>query len=209
MSQSIGRDPARNRERADPHRYLSAEQRLNYLVKVDKDGLLRWARNSELVDTAAGKWRDSGDCSGIVPEETWKELHPEEAEREAELYRTGAGSSSDLSISSMSSGWSAQSGLQENESTHYDEYNGDNLKGWLGRKVEGVTPAGVKKQLLRKTLKYVAQILRTYRSGRMVADHTRRNTWIYVSDMKLNMFIGIKQTGTFQHSSCQYRPDEA
>lgn len=107
------------------------------------------------VDTAAGKWRDSGDGSGIIPDETWKELHPEEAKREAELYRAGSrgSSSSAVSVSSMSSGWSAQSGLQENEATHYDEYTAESEKGWLGRKVEGVTPAGIKKQLLRKTVR--------------------------------------------------------
>jgi hypothetical protein len=30
----------------------------------------------------------------------------------------------------------------------------------------------------------------------------RSNTWIYVSDMKMNIFIGIKTSGNFQHSSC-------
>ncbi|KAJ3721494.1 hypothetical protein F5878DRAFT_648982 [Lentinula raphanica] len=49
--------------------YLSAEQRLNYLVKIDSDGKLRWARNNELVDTTAGRWKDSGNGGGIVPED--------------------------------------------------------------------------------------------------------------------------------------------
>jgi hypothetical protein len=31
----------------------------------------------------------------------------------------------------------------------------------------------------------------------------RSNTWIYVSDMKMNIFIGIKTSGNFQHSSCK------
>ena len=31
----------------------------------------------------------------------------------------------------------------------------------------------------------------------------RRNTWIYVSDLKMNIFIGIKKSGSFQHSSCE------
>lgn len=35
-----------------------------------------------------------------------------------------------------------------------------------------------------------------------MADSLRRNTWIYVSDMKMNMFVGIKNSGIFQHSSC-------
>ncbi|KAJ3779121.1 hypothetical protein EV361DRAFT_792077 [Lentinula raphanica] len=42
---------------------------LNYLVKIDSDGKLRWARNNELVDTTAGRWKDSGNGGGIVPED--------------------------------------------------------------------------------------------------------------------------------------------
>ena len=43
---------------------------MNYLVKVDEKGLLRWARPGDLVDTAAGTWQNSGDGSGIVPYKT-------------------------------------------------------------------------------------------------------------------------------------------
>ncbi|KIK70893.1 hypothetical protein GYMLUDRAFT_149322 [Collybiopsis luxurians FD-317 M1] len=42
---------------------------LNYLVKIDDAGRLRWARSNELVDTTAGRWKDSGDGSGIVPDD--------------------------------------------------------------------------------------------------------------------------------------------
>jgi hypothetical protein len=38
-------------------------------------------------------------------------------------------------------------------------------------------------------------------SGELAED--RSNTWIYVSDMKMNIFIGIKTSGNFQHSSCK------
>ncbi|KAF8587317.1 hypothetical protein K439DRAFT_1252339, partial [Ramaria rubella] len=40
---------------------------LNYLVKIDEEGKLRWARNNELVDTAAGKWKDLGNGLGVAP----------------------------------------------------------------------------------------------------------------------------------------------
>ncbi|THH18927.1 hypothetical protein EW146_g2142 [Bondarzewia mesenterica] len=46
--------------------YLSAEQRLNYLVQIDSEGKLRWARNDCLVDTSAGHWEDAGRDEGIV-----------------------------------------------------------------------------------------------------------------------------------------------
>ncbi|PFH50791.1 hypothetical protein AMATHDRAFT_144143, partial [Amanita thiersii Skay4041] len=40
---------------------------LNYLVKIDERGRLRWHRNNQLVDTTAGKWKDAGNGGGIVP----------------------------------------------------------------------------------------------------------------------------------------------
>ncbi|KZT30644.1 hypothetical protein NEOLEDRAFT_1053393, partial [Neolentinus lepideus HHB14362 ss-1] len=39
---------------------------LNYLAEIDEEGKLRWARNHELVDTTAGRWKDAGDGQGIV-----------------------------------------------------------------------------------------------------------------------------------------------
>ena len=46
-------------------RYLSREERLNYLVKVNEQGLLIWAKNGELVWTKDELFRDS--LKGIVP----------------------------------------------------------------------------------------------------------------------------------------------
>lgn len=46
-------------------RYLSREERLNYLVKIDKDGKFRWAKNNEYVWTKDELFRDS--VKGIVP----------------------------------------------------------------------------------------------------------------------------------------------
>lgn len=73
--------------------YLSAEQRefiwldagyytdhpsteLNYLVKIDNEGKLRWAKNSEVVDTGAGRWKDAGGGQGIVPQAAGDEDAP-------------------------------------------------------------------------------------------------------------------------------------
>jgi hypothetical protein len=43
----------------DQVRYLSPEERFNYLVNVDDVGLLRWAKNNELVDTDNKRYKDS------------------------------------------------------------------------------------------------------------------------------------------------------
>ena len=40
---------------------------LNYLVQIDNDGKLRWAKTGDLIDTTAGNWKDAGGGQGIVP----------------------------------------------------------------------------------------------------------------------------------------------
>ncbi|ODN76749.1 hypothetical protein L202_05364 [Cryptococcus amylolentus CBS 6039] len=186
------------RERLETERitYLTAEKRLNYLVKVDKDGLLRWARNGDLVDTAAGQWQDAGDGGGIIPAKDGDEEDGDDVPVFRDPYAAPkkrlpkpkrslatSYSHSNASTSSFSSdSWSAQSSdLDENEDTHYIGLDKANSGSWLSRHRKKMTPGGVRKELLRKTV--------------------RRNTWIYVSDMKMNMFIGMKKSGTFQHSS--------
>src|SRR5271163_3342523 len=59
-------DEGRPRSRLDSEkvRYLTREQRANYLVKVDEEGLLRWAKNGEKIDTTT-EFKDSDE--GIVP----------------------------------------------------------------------------------------------------------------------------------------------
>ena len=48
----------------DQVRYLSPEERSNYLVNVDDAGLLRWAKNNELIDTDSTRYKDS--VHGVV-----------------------------------------------------------------------------------------------------------------------------------------------
>jgi hypothetical protein len=59
--------PECSRERLDREqvRYLSREERLKYLVNIDKDGLLVWAKNGEKVWTKDELYKDS--LEGIVP----------------------------------------------------------------------------------------------------------------------------------------------
>jgi hypothetical protein len=72
--------PECSRKRLDSMqvRYLSREERLKYLVKVDEQGLLVWAKNGEMVWTKDELYRDSVD--GIVPIDdsapTWKHNVP-------------------------------------------------------------------------------------------------------------------------------------
>lgn len=55
----------------DQVRYLSPEERFNYLVNVDDAGLLRWAKNNELVDTDDKLYKDS--IHGVVRVEEEKD----------------------------------------------------------------------------------------------------------------------------------------
>lgn len=59
--------PGCDRGRLDQERvrYLSKEERKDYLVRVDEDGRLRWEKNGDLVTTSAETYRDS--VHGIVP----------------------------------------------------------------------------------------------------------------------------------------------
>ncbi|KIW91655.1 uncharacterized protein Z519_07623 [Cladophialophora bantiana CBS 173.52] len=59
--------PECSRTRLDKEqvRYLSREERLNYLVKVNENGLLIWAKNGEFVWTKDELFKDS--VNGIVP----------------------------------------------------------------------------------------------------------------------------------------------
>ncbi|KAJ8083943.1 hypothetical protein PM082_002710 [Marasmius tenuissimus] len=137
---------------------------LNYLVDIDQEGKLRWARNNELVDTTPGHWKDSGDGSGIVPEDSSERSRtPPEPRGSFE------------SVSSASS-----SSVDSNAAMHYvDESKGKNA--WSRTFRRYFTVRGMLNRLLRKTV--------------------RRNTWIWVTDRNYNLFIGIKDTGSFQHSS--------
>jgi len=69
---------------------------------------------------------------------------------------------------------------QENAATHYAGVTKGKYQ-WSRYIRSRFTPRGIVDRMLRKTV--------------------RRNTWIYVSDKNFNIFIGIKETGSFQHSS--------
>ncbi|KAF8905490.1 hypothetical protein CPB84DRAFT_1676388, partial [Gymnopilus junonius] len=119
------------------HRYVSdpdSGSSLNYLIRIGKDGRLYWEKNNQLVDTAAGDWKDAGQGQGIVPESM-------------PTYRLEfrKGVSSNITTSNHSEN-------QENAATHYaDQPRGKNP---LYRYLRGhFTTRGVVDRLLRKTVK--------------------------------------------------------
>ena len=86
---------SRERLEKEQVRYLSREERLDYLVKVDKDGRLCWAKNDEPISTRDEEFRDS--IHGIVPKgSTEPRFRDNAASGEMEVQSVSSESSSDL-----------------------------------------------------------------------------------------------------------------
>lgn len=90
--------PDRPRTRLDEERvrYLSREERQKYLVTIDEEGLLCWAKNGERITTSPD-WKDS--MEGIVPADdqttpTWRNTSGRQ-----EVSASSSGSDSDSGIS--------------------------------------------------------------------------------------------------------------
>ena len=117
-------------------RYLTE---LNYLVKIDDKGKLRWARNNELIDTSAGRWKDAGGGAGIVPEEVPRETESVPPPRDS--FDSVPSVSADASPSPE----------QENAATHYvgDTKGKTRLTRLIKRHF---TVRGMTDRLLRKTV---------------------------------------------------------
>jgi hypothetical protein len=104
------------------------------------------------VDTARNRWKDSGDGSGIIPDQPMLERL-----RSDDTEPATPDDISDYSVHSMSSAsYSAESDFDDNEDTHYAGLPKDEDQGWLAKRAKGVTPAGIRKELLRKTVRYVS-----------------------------------------------------
>lgn len=116
----------------------------NFLSTLESLPTFIRVHNGEYVDTAAGKWKDGGYGSGIVPTTD---------DDEDEDDQGGAANSGSDTSSVVSDTYSAiSSDLQENEDTHYAGNEGEN-DGWLAKKTQGITPSGIRKKLLRKTVR--------------------------------------------------------
>lgn len=116
------------------------------------------------MDTARDRWKDSGDGTGIIQDQSFLERlksdgsdrHPSENKGKTKAQDTDADavSLSDYSISSFSSAsYSADSDLDDNEDTHYAGLPRKEDQGWLEKRVKGITPGGIRKELLRKTVR--------------------------------------------------------
>jgi hypothetical protein len=154
------------RERLDREqvRYLSRGERLNYLVTVDHEGRLCWAKNGARIDTTE-KYKDS--IHGIVPESdpapAFTPVVPED----------------DTATNNLSDDTDSESSSHE-EDDHEDHEDCPDKKRDV-KKIKHVSAATILDKLLRGSVK--------------------GNTWIFVADTNFRLYVGMKQSGAFQHSS--------
>jgi len=165
------------RERLDREqvRYLSREERQYYLVSVDDEGRLCWAKNGARIDTTE-KWKDS--VHGIVPADdtSTPAYQPRPDDTGTRLLGDSFSASDSPSSSSSDSSTDSETAAQ---ATHYATPALDSAKGV--KKIKHVTVATLFDKLLRKSV--------------------RKNTWIFVADTSFRLYVGIKNSGAFQHSS--------
>lgn len=174
---------SRDRLEKEQVRYLTREERMKYLVKIDSEGRLCWVKNGERISTSM-EYKDS--IEGIVPKDDTTPAYSSYGRIDSGTSRRNstASSSSDSSSSSsssLSSYGSSDSGAEHSdvEGEHYVNRDLNNAKGL--RKIKYVSAATILNHLLRGSVK--------------------PNTWIFVADTSFRLYIGIKQSGAFQHSS--------
>ncbi|TQV96447.1 IQ calmodulin-binding protein [Cordyceps javanica] len=144
-------------------RYLSREERQYYLVKIDGDGRLCWAKNGARIDTTE-QFRDS--IHGIVPAgDTTPVFRPS-----ANPLKDGTSSDSDSS---------ADSNRAADRAAKYATPEFDDASGV--KKIHHLSTSTIINKLLRKTVS--------------------KNCWIFVADTNFRLYVGIKDSGAFQHSS--------
>ncbi|KAF3051585.1 hypothetical protein E8E11_010871 [Didymella keratinophila] len=170
--------PTVSRERLEKEqvRYLSREERLNYMVKIDKEGRLCWAKNGERISTTT-QYKDS--VNGIVPVDDDTPAYGPNGQLLHDGQSKNFRHSSSSSITSSSSSSTDSGEHSDVEGEHYVNEDLNRAKGI--KKIKHVSAATILNHLLRSSVK--------------------PNSWIFVADTSFRLYIGIKQSGAFQHSS--------
>ncbi|KAK6820972.1 IQ calmodulin-binding domain-containing protein [Apiospora arundinis] len=168
----------RDRLEREQVRYLSREERQHYLVKVDGEGRLCWAKNGIRLDTTE-QWKDS--VNGIVPVDDPTPAYAPDVESHSQQHHdpTRHPEDHDSTSGSDSESDASESELEAARAAKYATPTLDDAKGV--KKIKHVSAATIFNRLLRKSVK--------------------KNTWIFVADTSFRLYVGIKSSGAFQHSS--------
>jgi len=157
--------PTVSKERLEKEqvRYLSREERMNYLVEIDEEGRLCWAKNGNRINTTP-EYKDS--INGIVPaDDTTPAYGPN-----GKLISDGQ--SKTIRRSSMSSSSDSGSEHSDVEGEHYVNEDLNKAKGVS--KLKHVSAATILNHLLRSSVKPNSWIF--------VSVATRRNLHILTLD---------------------------
>ncbi|KAG6004620.1 hypothetical protein E4U21_000896 [Claviceps maximensis] len=168
----------RDRLAREQVRYLSREERQYYLVRSDAEGRLCWAKNGARIDTTE-QFRDS--VHGIVPvDDPTPAFSPGEAAQHVHpIDNDDDDDDDDDHDSSNESDSSVESKRAADRAAKYADPSFDESRGV--KKVTHISASTIFNQLLRKSVK--------------------KNTWIFVADTSFRLYVGIKDSGAFQHSS--------
>ncbi|CAG7993084.1 unnamed protein product [Penicillium salamii] len=184
----------RDRLEREQVRYLTRDERMNYLVTVDEAGLFRWAKNNEPVWTSTAKFKDS--LRGVVSiDEDVPQFRGNSPTFESESM--GALSLSSSSSSFVSSGQSIGSVLSNEQDKPFtdEEYKAAKIM----KKVVHASPSAAVRRLLGKSPKKEDMWIFVSCNGSLVVGYKLND--FQVADTSFRLYIGIKKSGAFQHSS--------
>jgi hypothetical protein len=161
----------RDRLEREQVRYLSREERQYYLVRVDEEGRLCWVKNGARIDTTE-QFRDS--VHGVVPID---DPTPSFVPSSSQIIPPKDTEEDDASDAESAS--SAESRREADRAAKYAGSSFDDTTGF--KRITHISASTIFNQLLRKSVK--------------------KNTWIFVADTSFRLYVGIKDSGAFQHSS--------
>ncbi|KAL8766951.1 MAG: hypothetical protein Q9209_006432 [Squamulea sp. 1 TL-2023] len=157
-------------------RYLGREERVNYAVEVDPKGKLCWKRNGVRINTN-DEWRDS--VKGIV-----------KVDDPAPSPSPGLG----FYVSSSESSGLSSAGQSDSEDSIPEKKAKPAITALVETGFRGIANDTKAKILDHRPFKHPTKEQRDNKKG-------KKNMWIFVADTSYNLYIGIKQSGAFQHSS--------
>jgi hypothetical protein len=170
-----------SREKLDRERirYLTREERKAYLVEIDEEGRLRWAKNGELITTSADDFEDS--IHGIVPRGASGINKVDQEQPDSIKDSTLNHDLANFSHLVIDSDSSSSSGAEQGpDLLSPPKDSAPSHKSKRSRRIY-VSPATLLNHLLRSSIK--------------------PGTWIYVTDTLNRLYVGMKNSGTFQHAS--------
>ena len=179
--------PGCSREKLDRERirYLSKDERRDYLVEVDEAGKLRWAKTGELITTNIREFKDS--MGGIVSrsDDSAVSFAEQEVQQQA---------SSDRHLLDGITRTETPEQLNTMGSDGADDSSSEDP--FISPGAPAQQPNHQAKKPRKRIIASPATIL-----NKLLRASVRPGTFIYVADTIGRLYVGIKDSGAFQHAS--------